>query len=399
MTQPAEQWTHEQKLAIGVSRLGGHMLNLAELIFLEVLQAAPGDPTALRLLGVTRAKLGRGEIAIADLRAATAAAPRDELAWRDLAVALRDAGQAADAAAAHARAAGLRAQGAAARALAPLEALTFEVERVEHQFKVIDYPYKAEIRYGAGRPAHPELSAIIGAGRERYSAFIAELGEIQGDLAKIPLGGDYEASKPFWLNSWFPGLDGMALIQMLRRYNPRGFVEIGSGISTKFARQAVETYGLRTKLVSIDPQPRSEVDRLCDQVIRKPLEACDMRMFEAMEPGDMLFLDSSHRAFQGSDVTVFFLEILPRVKPGVILHIHDIYLPDDYIGGHVRRLWNEQYLLATALLFGGSAFEILFPCWFVGQDPALRAQAMATLCQGPLRELDPYGASFWMRKT
>jgi hypothetical protein len=397
MTQTAAQRTYDQKLGIGLNRLSGHMLNLAELIFIQMLETDPGDPTVLRLLGVTRAKLGRGEAAIPHLRAAAEAAPADELAWRDLSVALRDAGQTADASEAYARAVGLRSVGAAP--LEPLAGLTFEVERAEYGFKIVDYPYKSQVRYGAGRPPHPELADIIGAGRERYSAFIAELGEIQGDLAKIPLGGSYEEPTPFWMNSWFPALDGMALIQMLRRYNPRGFVEIGSGTSTKFARRAVETYGLRTKLVSIDPQPRSEVDRLCDQVIRKPLEACDVQMFEALEPGDILFLDSSHRAFQGSDVTVFFMEILPRVKPGVILHIHDIYLPDDYISGHVWRLWNEQYLLATALLFGGSTFEVLFPCWFVGQDPALRAQTMATLCQGPLSQLDPYGASFWMRKT
>ena len=81
----------------------------------------------------------------------------------------------------------------------------------------------------------------------------------------------------------------------------------------------------------------------------------------------------------------------------MVVHLHDIYLPDDYISGHIHRLWNEQYLLATALLFG-RAFEVLFPSWYVGQDPALRLQAQAALCQGPLSGLDPYGASFWMVK-
>ena len=114
--------------------------------------------------------------------------------------------------------------------------------------------------------------------------------------------------------------------------------------------------------------------------------------------GDILFLDSSHRSFQGSDVTVFFLDILPRVRPGVIIHIHDIYLPDDYISGHVSRMWNEQYLLATALLFGGDAFEILFPCWFVHRDPALSARANSALRRGPLEGVNLYGASFWLTK-
>ena len=84
---------------------------------------------------------------------------------------------------------------------------------------------------------------------------------------------------------------------------------------------------------------------------------------------------------------------------GVIVHIHDIYLPDDYLSGHLWRLWNEQYLLATALLFGGDRFEVLFPCWFIGRDPALSAQAKRLLQKGPLDRLDLYGASFWMRTT
>ena len=88
---------------------------------------------------------------------------------------------------------------------------------------------------------------------------------------------------------------------------------------------------------------------------------------------------------------------LPRLKPGVIVHVHDIYLPDDYISGHLRQLWNEQYLLATALLFGGERFEVLFPCWWAGRDPELRVQARAAVCQGPLESVDLYGASFWMR--
>jgi hypothetical protein len=81
----------------------------------------------------------------------------------------------------------------------------------------------------------------------------------------------------------------------------------------------------------------------------------------------------------------------------VLVHIHDIYLPDDYISGHVPRLWNEQYLLATALLFGAARFEILFPSWFVGRDPDLAAHAAARLRRGPLADIDLYGASFWMR--
>ena len=310
---------------------------------------------------------------------------------------LKRAGHAEAAAQAYDQASSLAAVQPTPGHLPPLASLAFTSERAVHDFTLVDYPYVANIRHGAGRPSHPELSALLAEGAGGYAAVLAGIGEMQADFAAVPLHGSYEDNTPFWINAWFPPLDAAALTQMLRRYNPARFVEIGSGMSTKYARRAVATYGLRTRLNSIDPEPRASIDQLCDNVIRKPLERCDPALFQALEAGDILFLDSSHRSFQGSDVTVFFMEILPRLKPGVVVHLHDIYLPDDYISGHIHRLWNEQYLLATALLFG-RAFEVLFPSWYVGQDPALRLQAQAALCQGPLSGLDPYGASFWMVK-
>lgn len=391
--------SREHALTVGFNRLRCNLLNQAELIFLRALEDAPADPIALRLLGVTRWKLGQRDAAVASLRAATAAAPELEVAWNDLAVALRDLGEAQEGGEARRRAERLRDDKPGVAPLAPLETLTFSVDRAIHSFEVVDYPYTAAIRYGAGRPPHPELAALIGQGRARYEAFVQDLGPLHAYFAAIPMGGRSEAGPPFWLNAWYSPLDAMALTKMLRRHDPRLFVEIGSGISTKYARRAVAAHGLRTRMVSIDPAPRAEIDQLCDQVIRKPLEQVDPKVFDALAAGDILFLDSSHRAFQNSDVTVFFLEILPRLKPGVLVHIHDIYLPDDYISGHVDKQWNEQYVLAAALLFGGQAFEILFPAWYVGQDPALRAQVQAQVCHGPLAGLDPYGTAFWMRKV
>ena len=385
---------NEATVQQAVSWLRNNFLNHAESALRGVLAAAPEHLLARRLHGIALYKLGRRDDGIAVLAQAATQEGGNARAWADLAVALRDDGRAEAADQAYAQA--LKAQSSDVPA-PPLTAQAFCTELGRHEFKVVDYPYRAEVRYGAGRPAHPELLAQIGHDRERYRTFLSTLAEIQPDFAQLPLEGRYDTLTPFWLNSWFPALDGMALTGMLRDYNPARFLEVGSGVSTKFARRAVQMYGLRTKLISIDPQPRNEIDQLCDQVIRKPLETCDMAMFQALEPGDIFFLDSSHRSFQGSDVTVFFLEILPRLKPGVIVHIHDIYLPYDYISGHLPRLWNEQYLLATALLFGAERFEILFPGWFVGHDPDLVAHARAMLCQGPLADLDLYGASFWLR--
>lgn len=348
-----------------------------------------------RLHGIALFKLGRRDEGVAAIAASAQQEGASPRAWADLAVALRDSGRVNDAEAAYARALSAHGGGDAP----PLAAQVFCTELATHDFKLVDYNYRAEIRYGAGRPAHPELAALIGAGRDRYAAFLADLGALPADFADVPPGGTYETASPFWLNAWFAPLDAIALTGMLKACNPAKMVEIGSGVSTKYARRAIRRYDLRTHLTSIDPEPRNQVDRLCDEVVRLPLERVDPAQFEALEPGDIFFLDSSHRSFQGSDVTVFFLEILPRLKPGVIVHIHDIYLPDDYIAGHVPRLWNEQYLLATALLFGAARFEILFPSWFVGRDPDLKALAESLLRVGPMADLDLYGASFWLRIT
>ncbi|MFI4965702.1 MAG: class I SAM-dependent methyltransferase [Caulobacterales bacterium] len=395
MSENASTDPHQRNLQLGLSWLRSHLLNHAEHTFRTILAAQPDHVQARHLHGIALYKLGRRDEGIAAIAAATEREGANPRALCDLAVALRDAGRTQAAEDAYARA--LAAAQSPAEAVPTLAAQVFSTETARQTFKVVDYSYTAEVRYGAGRPAHPELLSLIGAGRERYRAFLTGLGDLQSDFAQLPLGGDYASTAPFWLNSWFPPLDGMALTGMLRAHNPVRFVEVGSGVSTKFARRAVQLYGLRTQLTSIDPEPRNAVDKLCDQVIRRPLEQCRMEMFDALQPGDIFFLDSSHRTFQGSDVSVFFLEILPRLKPGVIVHIHDIYLPYDYISGHVHRLWNEQYLLATALLFGAARFEILFPCWFVGRDPELAAHAEAMLRQGPLAGVDLYGASFWMR--
>lgn len=363
-----------KELQIGYARLREFWLNQAETSFRRVLAAEPDQPAALHLLGVTTCKLGRNEEGIALIRRAIEIQPERSAARSDLAVALRNTTpQGSDAA--------------------------YSVDRAEHKFKLIDYQYCAQIRYGAGRVPHPQLSGIMDEGRARYAAFIEQAAPFHADFAAIALDGDYAGLAPFWHNTWFPPLDGMALHTILCDSNPALFIEIGSGISTKFARRAIAGHGLRTRVISIDPQPRNQIDRLADHNIRAPLESVDQQIFDELGENDILFLDSSHRAFQNSDVTTFFLEVLPRLKPGVIVHLHDIYLPYDYPSGHLWRLWNEQYLLATALLYGGKTLEILFPCWYVSQDPELSALTNASLRKGALAGLSVHGASFWMRKA
>ena len=106
---------------------------------------------------------------------------------------------------------------------------------------------------------------------------------------------------------------------MVRRYRPHTYLEIGSGITTCFAYRAIRDVGSDTQIVSIDPEPRTSIDAICTNVIRDGLETCHTTIFEDLVANDILF-DGSHRSFINSDVTVFFIDILPRLQPGVIVH-------------------------------------------------------------------------------
>jgi Methyltransferase domain len=149
------------------------------------------------------------------------------------------------------------------------------------------------------------------------------------DLARIPLAS-VGPGEPYWGQHYFTGVDAAARYSLIRERRPSRYHEVGSGNSTLFAARAILDGGLSTRVVSVDPQPRAGVDAVCDEVIRAPLEQADPRHMAALEPGDVLLVDSSHCALTNSDVVTFFLEVLPALPAGVLVGIHDVFLPDDY---------------------------------------------------------------------
>jgi hypothetical protein len=259
----------------------------------------------------------------------------------------------------------------------------------------IDYPVYPHARYGHGRPAHPELTALLARGRERYADRLRQALSYGDQLSVIPLRTDLSSAEPSWLNGWLPPLDALALYSALAAGDPRRYVEIGSGNSTKFARRAITDHGLRTVITSIDPAPRAHIDALCDRVIRSPLEHADLSVFDELEPGDIVFFDGSHRSSMGSDVNVFFLELLPRLPAGVLVQIHDILLPDDYPPQWAWRHYNEQYLLAAFLLADAGTWTVELPNAYVHGDRELRDIAAPLWERLELAEhFTP--ASFWL---
>ena len=202
---------------------------------------------------------------------------------------------------------------------------------------------------------HPELERLIAAHDDNYRD-------------SLELIQRYRPDTPEWVSEWLPALDGAAIYAFIRSRSPSRYVEIGSGFSTRFAARAKSDGELATEIVSIDPRPRAEVDDLCDRVVRIPLEAADTRIFGELSEGDVLFFDGTHRTFMNSDATVFFLEVLPSLPAGVLVGVHDVFLPYDYPEDFADRYYSEQYLLAAHLLAGNPALEPVLPAFYVSRN-------------------------------
>lgn len=257
---------------------------------------------------------------------------------------------------------------------------------------LIDYKFKSEPRWGHGKPTHPLLYEIIGRNRDEYRDSLEKFVLLQDYFCRIPIKTD-DNENAEWSNVYFSPLDSLVLYSFVTLRKPRIYFEIGSGNSTKFVRRAINDHQLSTKIISVDPTPREEIDELCDKVIRAPLDEIELEHFLELEAGDVLFLDGSHCCFMNSDVTIFFLDVLPRLKPGILVHIHDITLPNDY---PVDFHWSEQYLLAAYLLARGNVFEIVFANYFVRNDRELSSMLNDTWKAIGLEPDKAGGLSFWI---
>ncbi len=260
----------------------------------------------------------------------------------------------------------------------------------------LDYAVHPLPRYGYGKPPHPELYAMFAVERDRYRERLRGFLCFQEQLLRIPLRQPGESTEPSWINKWLEGLDTLALYGMVAERKPKLYLEVGSGYSTKLVRRAIRDHGLATKLVSIDPHPRAEIDAICDRIVRQRLEDADLSIMAELEAGDILFVDSSHRSFMNSDVTVFFLEALPRLKPGVLVHLHDIHLPYDYVPERAEWYYSEQYLLATSLLAGHANYGVLLPNAFIAEEADLVSELRPLLGRPEMTSVHARGWSFWM---
>lgn len=228
--------------------------------------------------------------------------------------------------------------------------------------------------------------------------FLKTIATYAGEIEKhFPIQG-LSKSGYTWENFFFRGIDASSLYTFIRTEKPQRVVEIGSGFSTHIALQAIEENGFGT-ITCIEPFPTPKLLELSKRVeiIQDKVQNVPLEFFSSLERGDILFIDSAHVSCLGSDVNYELFQILPNLKEGVLVHVHDIFLPFEYPRDWVvdrRWYWNEQYLL-YALLRVSNVFEVLLPnVYLLKRHAKAISEALPFLGEGALS-----GCSIWLRKT
>lgn len=250
-----------------------------------------------------------------------------------------------------------------------------------NQLVYLEYPVSGETKYFPSKGI-PFFEQLFSQFFQNLINFSKVLDNNLNELSTISFDKKDDSS-PFWKNSTLSALDGASLYSIVRNYKPKNIIEIGSGNSTKFISKAVkknfEEDHFSSELISIDPNPRTFVDSLCNKIYRNSLENISLDIFDKLVEGDFIFFDGSHRCFQNNDVSIFFLEILPKLKKGVLVGIHDIWLPYDYPQDWVQRFYNEQIVLGAYMLGRKDNIDILVANMYSSKTDTLRSQYQTIL--------------------
>ncbi len=241
-------------------------------------------------------------------------------------------------------------------------------------------------------PPNPAVERLFADHSTAFADLLDRLDRYREDLTAI--GADAPPA-PRWGQGWFPRLDAAIAYALVRERMPGRIVEVGSGHSTRFLARAVRDGGLETQITAIDPEPRRALTGLPVEHLACPLQQAPAGLFGALEPGDMLFIDSSHIVMPGTDLDILFGQVLASLPAGVLVHVHDIFLPDDYPKDWIWRGYNEQQTVA-ALLAGGGIRPL-----FASHYAATRmsdAVAGTVVGQIPLAE-GVYETSLWLEKV
>lgn len=261
-------------------------------------------------------------------------------------------------------------------------------------------PDRAEVAAQADRLFDKDLDAIAGIELRlsQQRQLLEELARFAEDFRwpELPAAGHrYHLDNPAFVHG-----DAFVLYAMLRHLSPRRVIEVGSGYSSALMLDTRDRFlSPDTHFTFIDPFPErlnslvSDTDRRSCRIIPEQVQRLPVSTFEALRENDILFIDSSHVSKVGSDVNFLYFEALPTLKPGVVIHVHDVFWPFEYPRAWIDegRAWNEQYLL-RAFLMHNDRYELL-----------LFNHLLARSCSDFLRRILPIfltncGCSLWLRK-
>ncbi len=235
---------------------------------------------------------------------------------------------------------------------------------------------------------------------------LKKIGRQYGRECKWPLKPTGDPADFHTDNGCFSYGCAASLHSMIRFLKPRHLIEIGSGFSSRVISGAVKRNadeGNPCHYCIVDPYPGEVITSGClshDRLLQERVELLNAETFDVLDENDILFIDSGHTVRTGSDVNFLFLEILPRLKSGVVVHIHDISLPYEYpevyfTNPGFRVFWTEAYLLQAFLAFN-SAFEVMLAMNFI------QTEHMNTFCEAfpcfNLKENWANSGSFWIRR-
>lgn len=208
----------------------------------------------------------------------------------------------------------------------------------------------------------------------------------------------------YYQNTMFGSGDAEYLYNIIRLFKPRRLIEIGSGQSTRIAAAAiaanrVENEANTCQHVCVEPYEADWLEQLDVTVLRTPVEQLDKAMFDELDSNDILFIDSSHMIRPQGDVLHEYLELLPRLGSGVLVHVHDIFTPRDYPAEWIidqNRFWNEQYLL-EAFLSHNSEFKVIGALNFLKHHHPDQISRCCPVLGSDITTREP--GSFWIQRV
>jgi len=248
-------------------------------------------------------------------------------------------------------------------------------------------PYRYAASVPDTQPVYKELEAVFAAKEADFTGFCQSL----ADYADVFAGFNGALR---WEQDWFPRLDGAAAYGLVRAHKPATIIEVGSGHSTRFMAQAVQDAGVDCTQIAIDPFPRAGIKTLPITWNAELLNDAHLAMFADLKAGDIAFFDSSHILMPGTDVDMILNRILPVLKKGVLIHIHDVLLPDPYPASWLWRGYNEQNALGPMIANG--AYDVVFASAYVASRMKDMV-AQSILADLPLFE-GAVETSLWLRK-